>query len=85
MTVFAWILFGVVNGLILNALEPNPSKGGRMSAMILGIVGALSGGLLAFLFFGGVTTGLNAMLYSVVAIELALLVLLYAGRVFRKA
>ena len=85
MIVAAWILFGVVNGLILNALEPNPSKGGRMSAMILGIVGALSGGLLAFLFFGGATTGLNVMLYSIVAIEIALLLFLYAGRAFRKA
>lgn len=84
MTVVAWILFGVVNGLILNALEPDPRKGGRISAVILGMAGALSGGLLAFLFFGGVTTGLNVMLYSVVGIEIALLLFLYGGKMLRK-
>jgi len=59
MNFLLWILFGLVAGLIANALDSNPNKGGILGTIILGILGSLVGGFLGNLIFGINVTGFN--------------------------
>ena len=46
MTILAWILFGLIVGLVARLLVPGPQPGGLAMTIVLGIVGALLGGWL---------------------------------------
>ncbi len=83
MNVLAWIVFGLIVGVIANAIEPGPQRGGLIGAILLGIVGALVGGFLADLVFGVTVTGFNLTSF-LVAIAGSLL-LLFIGRAIRRA
>jgi len=52
MSILAWIIVGLVAGLIANLVYPGPSRGGWFGAMLLGIAGALIGGFIAALLTG---------------------------------
>ena len=41
MSIIAWIVLGLVAGLIAKALHPGPDPGGFILTIIIGIVGAL--------------------------------------------
>lgn len=47
-SVIGWIVFGMIAGAIARALHPGPNPMGLFMTMVLGIVGSLVGGLLAF-------------------------------------
>lgn len=49
-SILAWVIFGVVIGLISRALYPGPQKLGLLATAALGIVGSLVGGLISWLF-----------------------------------
>lgn len=83
MNIISWILFGLVVGIVANALDPNPNRGGVLGAVLLGIAGALLGGFVANLLFGISVTGFNLTSF-LVAIAGSLL-LLFLGRAFRRA
>ncbi|HEY3117700.1 MAG TPA: GlsB/YeaQ/YmgE family stress response membrane protein [Chloroflexota bacterium] len=60
MTMFAWILVGLLAGLIANLIYPTPARGGWLGAMLLGMAGALVGGFVAALLTGyDWVTGVN--------------------------
>jgi uncharacterized membrane protein YeaQ/YmgE (transglycosylase-associated protein family) len=82
MNIISWILFGLIVGIIANAIEPSPSGGGILGAMLLGIVGALVGGFLANLIFGIGITGFN--LTSFLVAVAGSLILLFIGRALRR-
>lgn len=46
MGIFAWILFGLVVGIIAKLLMPGRDPGGFIVTILLGIAGALLGGFL---------------------------------------
>jgi uncharacterized membrane protein YeaQ/YmgE (transglycosylase-associated protein family) len=48
MAIITWICFGLFVGLIARALYPGRQAMGFLATMILGIVGSLVGGLLAW-------------------------------------
>lgn len=79
MTIFYWIIFGLVAGAIANFIAPN-SSGGIVGSIVLGIIGAIVGGYLGQKFFGVGVTGFNVMSF-VVAVAGSLLVILI-GRLF---
>lgn len=83
MNIIAWILFGLLVGLIANILDPNPSRGGMLGAIVLGVLGALVGGFLSTILFGISVTGFNFTSFAISV--LGALLLLYLGRVFRRA
>lgn len=83
MNIIAWVLFGLLVGLIANFLDPRPSQGGVLGAIILGIVGALVGGFLSTLLFGVGITGFNFTSFAVAI--LGSLLVLYIERAFRRA
>lgn len=83
MNLIAWVLFGLVVGVIANVLDPHPQRGGALGAIILGVVGALVGGFLSTLLFGIGITGFNFTSFAVAV--LGSLLLLYLERAFRTA
>ena len=52
MGIIAWIVFGLITGVIANYIDPRPSQGGLISAVVLGIIGAMVGGFLGSMLFG---------------------------------
>jgi len=56
ITMFAiigWILFGLVVGLIARLLVPGRQAMGMLATILLGIVGSLIGGAIAWIWHGG--------------------------------
>ncbi|MFC1411858.1 GlsB/YeaQ/YmgE family stress response membrane protein [Streptacidiphilus sp. N1-12] len=51
MGIIAWIVLGLLAGLIAKALMPGRDPGGLIVTTLLGIVGALLGGFLASALF----------------------------------
>lgn len=81
MNLLGWVIFGLVAGTIANAIDPQPSSGGAIGAVILGIIGAMVGGFLANLILGLDITGFN--LTSLIIAIAGSLLLLFAGRALR--
>ena len=83
MNLLSWMIFGLIVGIIANAIDPDPNRGGILGSILLGVVGALVGGFLANLVFGVSVTGFNLTSF-LVAIAGSLL-LLFIGRAVRRA
>ncbi len=60
MTILAWIVFGLVVGLIARAIMPGKQSMGLVMTTILGVVGAFVGGIVGNLIAGGEILALNA-------------------------
>ncbi len=83
MGILAWILFGLIAGVIAKFLMPGPDPGGWIITILLGIAGALVGGFIGqALGFGGVS-GFN--LGSMVIAILGAILLLVIYRMTRRA
>lgn len=77
-TAVTWIVFGLIVGAVANLLDPNPNRMGVIGSVVLGVLGAVLGGLVANLVgFSGIT-GLN--LYSFIIALIGALVVLWVGR-----
>lgn len=56
MGIIAWIVFGLIAGILAKFLMPSRAPGGIIATILLGIVGALVGGFIgAQLGFGDLT------------------------------
>ncbi|MDR0284750.1 MAG: GlsB/YeaQ/YmgE family stress response membrane protein [Propionibacteriaceae bacterium] len=51
MSILAWLILGIVAGSIARSLLPGRIKGGLLSALVCGVVGAQVGGWLSSQFF----------------------------------
>lgn len=75
MGIIAWIIFGLIAGIIAKLIMPGRDGGGFFLTCILGIVGAVVGGWLATMFgIGGSISGFNLHSF-LVAVVGAILVL----------
>ena len=83
MNIISWILFGLLVGIVANAIDPQKHRGGLLGSILLGVGGALVGGLIANLFFG-MNTATFTLSSFLVAVGGALFLLL-AGRAMRRA
>jgi uncharacterized membrane protein YeaQ/YmgE (transglycosylase-associated protein family) len=69
MGIVAWIVVGAIAGILANLIYPEPSQGGIIAAVLLGIVGAVVGGFLAGLVTNrDMTTGINITTIIVAAL-----------------
>lgn len=75
MNILAWILFGLIVGIIADMLDPKANERSLFSALLLGVGGALTGGVLANIFFGMSISGFNLTSF-LVAVAGSLLLLL---------
>lgn len=80
MSIFYWIVFGLIAGSIAEFLAPS-SQGGIAGSIVLGIIGAVVGGYLGQRFFGVGITGFNLM--SIVVAVIGSLVVLFVSRLIR--
>ncbi len=83
MNILFWIAFGLIVGVIANLIDPEPSQGGWLGAMILGILGAMLGGFLGNMVFGIGISGFNFP--SLAIAVLGSLFLLFIGKAFGRA
>ena len=78
MTILAWIVLGLVAGVIAKALMPGRDPGGIIVTMLIGIVGAFLGGFLGNLITGA---GLNGFsLWSIILAVVGAMLLLWIYR-----
>lgn len=82
MNIIAWIVFGLIVGLVAYYIDPASKKAGLVGTTILGILGALLGGFLGSLLFGVGITGFD--LSSFIVAVIGALVLLFVGRTFTR-
>lgn len=56
MGIFAWIVFGLIAGILAKWIMPGKDPGGMIITILIGIAGAIVGGYLgSFLGFGGIS------------------------------
>lgn len=73
----AWIVFGLIAGIIAKFIMPGRDPGGIFITIVIGIVGALLGGWLATLFgFGGVT-GFDIRSFIIAVVGALILLFIY--------
>lgn len=82
MNILSWLLFGLIVGIVAQALDPHPTRGGAGKAIALGVAGAFLGGALANFLFGISVTGFSLTAF-VIAVAVSLL-LLFFGRNIQK-
>lgn len=83
MGIIAWIVFGLIAGVIAKLLMPGRDGGGFILTCILGIVGAVVGGWLATMFgIGGTISGFN--LHSFLVAVVGAIVVLGVFRLVRR-
>ncbi|ENL5393371.1 GlsB/YeaQ/YmgE family stress response membrane protein [Salmonella enterica] len=83
MGIIAWIVFGLIAGVIAKLLMPGRDGGGFILTCILGIVGAVVGGWLATMFgTGGSISGFN--LHSFLVAVVGAIVVLVIFRLLRR-
>ncbi|ECZ1184078.1 GlsB/YeaQ/YmgE family stress response membrane protein [Salmonella enterica subsp. enterica serovar Hadar] len=83
MGIIAWIVFGLIAGVIAKLLMPGRDGGGFILTCILGIVGAVVGGWLATMFgIGGSISGFN--LHSFLVAVVGEIVVLVIFRLLRR-
>ena len=56
MGIFAWIVFGLIAGILAKWIMPGKDPGGMILTILIGIAGAMVGGFLGnFLGYGGIS------------------------------
>jgi len=77
----AWIVFGLVAGIVAKFIMPGRDPGGLIVTILIGIVGALLGGWLATQFGLGAVTGFDIKSFIIAVV--GSLILLFIYRRFR--
>lgn len=78
MGILAWILVGLVAGLLARIAMPGPDPGGIILTIVIGIVGALIGGFVVNRLLGGPeVTGFNLPSILVATLGSIILLALY--------
>jgi uncharacterized membrane protein YeaQ/YmgE (transglycosylase-associated protein family) len=81
--IISWIVFGALAGWIASMITGDNARQGWLGNIIVGIVGALIGGLIAAWLFGGGTFTLGWNLASFIAAVVGAIILLFIVRLFR--
>lgn len=82
MGILAWIVFGLIAGVIAKLLMPGRDPGGFIITILLGIAGALLGGFIGSALGVGSVTGFNFGSFVIAVLGAILLLVIY--RVVRR-
>ncbi len=77
MGIFSWIIFGLIVGLIAKFLMPGRDPGGFFITILLGIAGALLGGLVGTALGFGTVTGFDPGSMVIAVLGAVLLLFIY--------
>jgi uncharacterized membrane protein YeaQ/YmgE (transglycosylase-associated protein family) len=83
MGILAWIVFGLIVGIIAKWIVPGEGPGGILGDIIVGIIGALLGGWIYGFFAHAGVTGFN--IPSIICALVGAVVLLFIIRAFRRS
>jgi len=84
MGIIAWIVFGLIAGIIAKFIMPGRDGGGFILTCVLGVNGAVVGGWLATMFgVGGSVSGFN--LHSFLVAVVGAIVVLAIFRLLKRA
>lgn len=83
MGFIAWIVLGLIAGAIAKLLMPGRDPGGFFITMLIGIVGAIIGGMIASALGYGEVSGVN--LPSIIIAVLGSIILLIIYRMVRRS
>ncbi len=78
--IISWIVVGLVAGILGKLIMPGRDPGGFLLTIVIGMVGAIVGGLLVNLLGGVGVTGIN--IWSILVATLGSVVLLALYRLF---
>jgi uncharacterized membrane protein YeaQ/YmgE (transglycosylase-associated protein family) len=85
MGFLAFLILGLIAGAIAKAILPGQQGGGIFITMLLGVVGAILGGWIGGLLFGGGLQEFFSLQTWLLAIGGAIIVLLVYGMVTKRA
>ena len=74
MGILAWIVVGLIAGVLAKLIMPGDDPGGIIVTIIIGIVGAFVGGFVVNLFGGAGVSGFN--IWSILVATLGAIILL---------
>lgn len=77
MGVFAWIVFGLIAGVLAKIIMPGKDPGGFIVTILIGIAGALLGGFIGSALGVGAVTGFNLVSFLTAVGGAILLLFLY--------
>lgn len=77
MGILAWIVFGLIAGVVAKFLMPGDDPGGMIITILIGVAGAIVGGYLGSLLLGVDVTGFNLSSLLVAIAGAILLLLVY--------
>ena len=80
MNILAWLLFGMIVGIIAGAIDD--ARRGLLSYIALGVTGTLLGGFLANSLINASYSGFNSISFMVAS--LGAIALLFASRAIRR-
>lgn len=77
MGILAWIIFGLLAGIVAKFIMPGADPGGIFITILLGIAGALLGGFIGSLFGLGGISGFNFGSFILAVLGAILLLWIY--------
>ena len=77
MGIVAWVVVGLIAGILAKIAMPGPDPGGIILTIVIGIVGALLGGFIVSNLGGPGVTGLNLPSILVATVGSVILLTLY--------
>ena len=77
MSILAWIVVGLIAGVLAKIAMPGPDPGGIILTIVIGIVGALIGGFIVSRLGGPNMTGFNLPSILVATLGSVILLTLY--------
>ncbi|HEX9449589.1 MAG TPA: GlsB/YeaQ/YmgE family stress response membrane protein [Dongiaceae bacterium] len=77
MGFLAWIVFGLVAGIVAKIIMPGKDPGGFILTVIIGIAGAIIGGYLSTLIGFGDVTGFDLRSFVIAVLGSLLLLFVY--------
>gem|GEM_PF-5405573 len=78
------MIFALINVILIFSMDYDPKNGSRLEGFILGITGALSGSVFAYIIVKGVTKEFVSTFFLVLLLESMLLGALFFFKSFKR-
>jgi uncharacterized membrane protein YeaQ/YmgE (transglycosylase-associated protein family) len=72
MNITTWIMIGLIIGVLSTAWQPTLTLKGLVIAMVVGMIGSLSGGVVGYLLYGSSIDGFDISVFSTALIVIIL-------------
>jgi len=82
MSILAWIVVGVIAGYLAKMISPGPERGGLLTTLVIGVVGALVGGWVFNAFGRAGPNGIT--LFSFILATMGAVLFLYVWKLFTR-